>query len=243
MSRHSILLNQRMIAYELKRSNRKSLQIQIEREPSGQAAALIVKAPFHMPLPDIEHFLKQKSAWVLRHLEQVSSQIKAHPPRQYQDSERIWFRGEPCTLRVEEAGSGNKCILYMSNHVLYLQIPADTSREQRQALIENWYRRQAKAILPAKADYYAGIIGVAYGTIRIKDQKSRWGSCSAKGNLNFNWRLIMAPETISDYVVVHELCHLLHMDHSPEFWQCVEKVIPDYRDRRKWLKNNADLLV
>jgi predicted metal-dependent hydrolase len=80
---------------------------------------------------------------------------------------------------------------------------------------------------------------VRYTGIHIKEQKSRWGSCSAKGNLNFNWHIVMAPETIADYLVIHELCHLRHMNHSAEFWHCVSGLYPAYKTARKWLKENG----
>ena len=82
-------------------------------------------------------------------------------------------------------------------------------------------------------------MGVSYGSITVREQKTRWGSCSAKGNLNFNWKLVLMPEEILDYVVVHELAHRLQMNHSTEFWDEVDKILPDYRKRRQWLKENG----
>lgn len=102
---------------------------------------------------------------------------------------------------------------------------------------------KAKRVIPHKVNQYAQQMGVTYGNITIKVQKSRWGSCSAKGNLNFNCLLMNAPEEIIDYVVVHELCHRKEMNHSPKFWTEVEKVIPDYKDRRKWLKDHGNELL
>ena len=82
-------------------------------------------------------------------------------------------------------------------------------------------------------------MGDSYGSITVREQKTRWGSCSAKGNLNFNWKLVLMPEEILEYVVVHELAHRLQMNHSTEFWDEVEKILPDYRKRRQWLKENG----
>lgn len=102
---------------------------------------------------------------------------------------------------------------------------------------------EAVRVLPGKAAYYAPIVGVTYGRITIRNQRTRWGSCSGKGNLNFNCLLMLAPEEVQDYVVVHELCHRLEMNHSPEFWKEVERVLPDYRTAKQWLKEHGDELM
>jgi predicted metal-dependent hydrolase len=97
---------------------------------------------------------------------------------------------------------------------------------------------KAAVVLKQKTEYYARIIGVDYGRITIRHQKTRWGSCSSKGNINYNCMLMLVPDELQDYVVVHELCHRIHMNHSPEFWAEVAKVLPDYKQRRKRLKEN-----
>lgn len=102
---------------------------------------------------------------------------------------------------------------------------------------------QALGVLPDKVRYYAGKIGVDYGRITVRNQKTRWGSCSAKGNLNFNCLLMLAPEEVLDYVVVHELCHRKEMNHSKRFWAEVAKIMPDYDEKRRWLKENGARLI
>ncbi|MCI6553330.1 MAG: M48 family metallopeptidase [Lachnospiraceae bacterium] len=102
---------------------------------------------------------------------------------------------------------------------------------------------QALAVIPAKAARYAQQVGVSYGRITIRNQRSRWGSCSSKGNLNFNCLLMLMPEEVLDYVIVHELCHRKEMNHSERFWREVERVLPDYRERRKWLKEHGSAVI
>lgn len=102
---------------------------------------------------------------------------------------------------------------------------------------------QALKVIPERAAYYAEIIGVSYGRITIRNQKTRWGSCSGKGNLNFNCLLMLTPPEVLDYVVVHELCHRKEMNHSKRFWNEVEKVLPDYWESRKWLKENGGRII
>lgn len=114
------------------------------------------------------------------------------------------------------------------NQVIY-------SKEQEKEL-----RQQARKRLTERTDYYKTILGVDYSRIRIADQKTRWGSCSSTGTISYNWHLVLLPDAILDYVVVHELCHLRQMNHSKDFWNLVESILPDYRSRRKWLKEDGN---
>ena len=104
-------------------------------------------------------------------------------------------------------------------------------------------KRSARALLPDRVKTLADLMGVSYGRITIRAQRSRWGSCSSAGNLNFNCLLMVVPEQVRDYVIVHELCHRLYMNHSALFWKTVEKYVPDYRQKRAWLKANGDALI
>ena len=103
--------------------------------------------------------------------------------------------------------------------------------------------RKALAVIPARVRHFAPIVGVSFGNITIRNQRSRWGSCSGKGNLNFNCLLMLTPEHVIDYVVVHELCHRKEMNHSPRFWAEVERILPDYRRSRQWLKEHEKELI
>ena len=100
-------------------------------------------------------------------------------------------------------------------------------------------RERIQTFIEEKVSHYASVMGVSYGRITMRNQKTRWGSCSSGGNLNFNWRLLLMPERVMDYVIVHELAHRREMNHSAAFWQIVETYLPDYRERRQWLKVNG----
>lgn len=115
--------------------------------------------------------------------------------------------------------------------------PAFTAGQLRQLA------EAARQDLPRRAARFAPLVGVSYGRITIRTQKSRWGSCSSKGNLNFNCLLMLCPEEVRDYVVVHELCHRKEMNHSDRFWRELARVLPDYEKQRKWLKTNGNALI
>lgn len=136
-------------------------------------------------------------------------------------------------FRAEKKGSQS-----MEDVVRKLEDEKISMQESVRELVEQWYRNEAKKYFAAKITVYEGKIGVRSNRLFVKDQKSRWGSCSSKGNINLNWRLLFAPEQIAEYVIVHELCHLKQMNHSTAFWEEVEKILPDYRERRQWLKEH-----
>lgn len=132
-----------------------------------------------------------------------------------------------------------------NNYLKMKDMPVATKQKAKsdyEKRLEAPYRNAAKDYIPKRVAYFAEILDVTYGNITIRDQKTRWGSCSSSGNLNFNWRLILAPPKVLDYVVVHELCHRIEMNHSERFWAQVEKVIPEYKEYRKWLKENGSTL-
>ena len=119
--------------------------------------------------------------------------------------------------------------------IIYLT-QAETKRLET---LEKRYRNAARTQFEQRCAYYRPLTGGSYSSITVRDQKTRWGSCSSRGTLSFNYRLIFAPPAALDYVVVHELCHLTHMNHSKEFWNLVGSVMPDYKTHRKWLKEHG----
>lgn len=125
--------------------------------------------------------------------------------------------------------------------LVMLQKGQDLTEQQKKAL-EDRYRKAAKEYIPKRVAFYQSFVEKSYERITIRDQKTRWGSCSSKGTLSFNWRLMLAPPAVLDYVVVHELCHLMHMNHSKAFWNAVEEIMPNYKIHRKWLKENGNKL-
>jgi predicted metal-dependent hydrolase len=114
-----------------------------------------------------------------------------------------------------------------------------SDHEKMRRAMEKWYRKKADRIINDRVGVYIDKIGKEPKIVKVKEQKRRWGSCTSKGNLYFNWRCIMAPPPIIDYIVIHEMSHLVHPNHSKRFWQKVESILPDYKKRRKWLRDNG----
>lgn len=137
---------------------------------------------------------------------------------------------------------------WIKKHLVQMYFKAEEIKKQKKepaltnADIEKLCQK-ALSVIPDKVKYYAEIMGVTYGRITIRNQKTRWGSCSSKGNLNFNCLLMLMPDKVLDYVVVHELCHLKQMNHSKKFWMEVERYMPDYQNYRKWLNENGGALI
>lgn len=117
------------------------------------------------------------------------------------------------------------------------------AESRRLAAMEKRYREAARERFESRVAYYHRVTGGNYTSITVRDQRSRWGSCSSRGTLSFNFRLIFAPPAVLDYVVVHELCHLTHMNHSADFWNMVASVMPEYREYRKWLRDHGHELT
>jgi predicted metal-dependent hydrolase len=114
---------------------------------------------------------------------------------------------------------------------------------ERTPALERWYRRAARAEIAPRLDRACALAGLSYTTLTIRGQRTRWASCSRSGAMSFNWRLLLAPEAVLDYVVWHEVCHLQVMDHSPRFWTLLARWCPDYRDQSRWLRRHGQTLV
>jgi predicted metal-dependent hydrolase len=151
------------------------------------------------------------------------------------------YLGSYKTLQLTPTADQNTLTVTKTSLILTHSVPLDDKLIH--SVIRRWYIDTARELLTAKTQFWGKKIGVYPSRIMIKEQKTRWGSCSSLKNINYNWRIIMATEDIIDYLVVHEVCHLHHMNHSAEFWQLVETYIPHYQDCRKWLKINGAKLI
>ncbi|HWQ40525.1 MAG TPA: SprT family zinc-dependent metalloprotease, partial [Desulfosporosinus sp.] len=196
--------------------------------------------PVSMEEDEIIPLVENKKEWIFntfKSYRQRHPQIRAE--HEFISGEKLLYKGKNYLLRVLEHEGRHGSVKLIDDQFL-VHINKDIRQEKRREVIrrtlEQWYIGKAKELIHERLALFIDKICVKVNTVRFKNQKTRWGSCSNKGNLNFNWKLVMAPMHIVDYVVVHELCHLRQMNHSKEFWQLVGSQIPDYKERRKWLK-------
>lgn len=211
-------------------SRRRTIGIKVQR------ASVQVNAPVAAPLEEIQAFVQQKSSWIQRHLNrQIQEQAALQLP-QYNEGDVFYYQGQRLTIRLCPLGRTER----MENELLLPQL--NGGRDDRALAVANWLIEQAGIDLPERVQKWARRMGLAPRNIKIRHYKSRWGSCDRKGGLQFNWVIMMAPEDIIDYVVVHELAHLVWFDHSPRFWTLVSQYVPDYLQRRRWLRDQQCLV-
>ncbi len=213
------------------RSRRRTVSLQVTAD-----AQLIVRAPKWVSYTAIQDFVNDKQRWI-RKRQRIAHEIRQrHRPHSFVDGESFLYLGErwPFSLRPD-----SKQPLEFDFGGFSL---GDARYADARACFQDWYRRQAESVIPAKVRAFAARFGLRYRSVRISAAVSRWGSCSSKGTLNFSWRLMMAPMQALDYVVAHELAHLVEHNHSKRFWAQVSQMFPAYRDARRWLRENQQLL-
>jgi predicted metal-dependent hydrolase len=234
-------INDNLIKCEFHRSNRaKKLSITIKDQ------RVRVTVPNHVSMEYAESFLQSRKDWVLKSLEKQRQRAQIERTPTFSSGEKFPYRGRNYPL-VLEYTTGSEYYATFKGSRLIAYIPNNLEAGQQSLLVKEllkkWYVKQAEEILPGQVEYYSKQLNLPYKKLKIKDQKSRWGSCSNKGTINLNWRIIMAPNQVSAYVIIHELTHLRHMDHSRDFWLTVESFLPDYRKWKKWLTRNGNILM
>ncbi len=219
-----------MPGIQLIRSKRKTLTITIEH------GEVIVRAPLRLARSEIQAFVLKKQAWILAKVGEQLSQLAQVPVRQYVDGEYFPLRGRSLRLRLQTRLNQTRRIADE------LYVPCG-SVEKVAERVQAWYRKEAKKVLTEKTERLSKSLGLKYTDIKVRKNKRRWGHCTSKGVLQFNWLIMLAPETVVDYLVAHEVCHLRHFNHGPEFWALVLKCEPDYKQAQDWLKQNGHILV
>ena len=228
------------ITFTVIRSRRRKKTVEVTLDPRD---GVLVSAPWDTPPERITAVVAKRAGWIVR---QASSEV-LHPRRkEFVSGESLPYLGRLARLFVEHAHVRSVSVAF--DHWSFRVVaPSDLADEQRRARIEDalvrWYKEHASERLSARTEYWARRAGYAPTAVLVRDQRQRWGSCSPDGKLRFNWRIVMAPPALIDYVVVHELAHLRERTHSAAFWAEVARLMPDYRPRRSRLKEVGPTLT
>ena len=225
-------------AFELVRSTRRrSISIEISK------AKVVVRAPQFVARADIEKFVHEKSNWVQQKLRQQEQELSAAPVYSFVSGSNLPYLGESLTLVVHKQARSD-VVRYGDKLLVILSSRARVADEtQCKRLVCQWFQQQALVLLEAKTDLAARQLGVRHRSIALKATRSKWGHCTAQGAIQYNWQIVLAPEPVVDYLVAHEVSHLLHHNHSPAFWSAVERLCPDYKKQRAWLKAHGAQLM
>ena len=210
--------------YKLRRSPR-ARRVRVSVESDG---AVRVTLPRRAPLRAADDAVRELAPWIERRrraLERAAAEVARTPGTVPYLGRELTLRPQPGRTRVHRRGDE-----------LLVPVRDDDA-------IERWYRRAARAEIGPRLDAAVARAGTSYAGLTIRGQRTRWASCSSTGGMSFNWRLLLAPEPVLDYVVEHEVCHLEVMDHSPRFWRLLERRVPDWREHAAWLRRYGSTLV
>ncbi|MDF2988876.1 MAG: putative metal-dependent hydrolase [Eubacterium sp.] len=234
----SIILGGRELKYTLKRTNRRSIGISIDK-----TGFVTVAGPNGISEETVRELLREKASWILdklSHFEALAA--RKGKAKEFAGDEEYPYLGKMFKLKIEIETSLKRPVFRLQENTLELYTKNTENTGMLKDYLKLWYVEQFKRIIEQRVGYFSKIMGVTPGKITVREQKTRWGSCSSRGNLNFNWKLIMARPEVLDYVVIHELCHMKEMNHSDRFWALVKELCPRYKEYRKWLKDNGSSL-
>ncbi|MTI49066.1 MAG: M48 family metallopeptidase [Firmicutes bacterium] len=229
----------RKIEFNIIRSNRKTMEIRIT-PPS----TIIVRAPGNITEKAIIQSVEEKKQWILNKLDELKDIDYSKYKKSFVEGEKFLYLGDEYTLQFVVDPSEKKIRVTFENNKLYIISRSNNLiKEKIKLAIEKWYREETLKQILNIVEAHQLSFNSRPRSIRVKEQKKRWGSCNSKKDLMFNWRLGMAPVHIIEYVVVHEMCHMVHLNHSKDFWNLVEKINPDYKERKVWFKKNGHKLT
>ena len=222
--------------YDVSLSRGKKIRLSVD-----ERGVITLHRPRYVSVKEAEAFLFSQRAWLAEKQRKMQKSCAGFI-HTFAPGDQFYYLGQPYALQLKEETS--------KKHVYVERLPDSflikgqgLTPEKVKLAMETWYKKNARIKYENRCAYYAPLLGVSYQSIRIKNQKGCWGSCSAKNNLNFNWRLIMGIPEALDYVVVHELCHLRELNHSIRFWKLVASLLPDYKQREAWILEQQNKIL
>ena len=226
------------VTFALKRSLRKSLGITIERDGS-----VVVRAPLDQSRNEIDAFVAGKRIWVQQKLAQKAAFNREKPRREFVNGQGFLYLGKSYRLKlVEDDGQAIARRLRNGTRVSlkhgYFELPEREKKNARQHFV-SWYTEKTERKVKERIPRYDKRIGIQVEKLRVSDLGHRWASFSRRGTISFNWRSVMAPIWVFDYILVHELAHMVERRHSKKFWRVVARIMPDYEEQVRWLNENG----
>ena len=237
----SIKYGRTQISYTVRRSKRKkTVAINV-----ASPARVVVLSPLYLSPNSIKDIVRKKAGWIIDKQDYFTELEKLFPDKEFVSGEEVLISGRAYRLKVLEVMNSHPADPHLVGRRIVVSVNRDFKNSDKIKYIKKsligWYYSRAEKITRQRARRYEKLLNVSPRELKIKDQKSRWASCSKAGILRFNWRIAMLPISLIDYIIAHELCHLKINNHSPKFWRMVSLVIPDYKERRESLKKYAGI--
>lgn len=231
------------IKYEIRRGKRKKTVALVVQSNTS----VIVLSPYLLSENKIKQVVLKRAGWIIKQQEQIKKLSAGYPVKEFVSGEAFPYLGRQYRLKVVRTGNDKSAPCKLIGGRLCIEIDRKlgdkaASKLVREKLIE-WYLSRAAEKIKERLQGYAKLIGKRPVKLLIRNQRKRWGSCSRLGVLRFNWKVVMAPLSVLDYIIVHELCHLIIKNHSDKFWDKVGSIVLDYKKKRQWLKENSYLIT
>jgi predicted metal-dependent hydrolase len=221
------------IQYNLVRSRRSTADIVVERD-----GRVVVRAPQNLSDKRIARMVDSRRRWIYKTLAEWRDANATRIVREYRNGEGFLYLGRSYRLLLV-TDQDEPVILKNGRFCLRRNLAEGADTATAKAAFRDFYITRGRERLRQRVGYFAPKVGVSVRGLAVRDLGNRWGACSPKGNLSFHWKCLMAPATVIDYIIVHELCHLHHLDHSEAFWNEVDKILPDYPARKEWLRKHG----
>jgi predicted metal-dependent hydrolase len=200
---------------------------------------VVIRTPLRTPDNEIDRFFHSRQTWIAKKLNgQEMRKVIGGEPRKFVAGEEFFYLGDPYPLEIAESNGARKALI-LSHGTFQL---TGNKASQTKELFVKWYRKRAKEVFEERVHFWSSRFGLTPTGITITSAWQRYGSCSSKNRLSFSWRLLMAPYPVIDYIIVHELAHIKEKNHSRNFWQYLEGLMPDYETQKRWLRENSHLL-
>ncbi|NLM12567.1 MAG: M48 family metallopeptidase [Epulopiscium sp.] len=223
----------RSVSFNVVRAKRKTVKIVVS--PPDQ---VVVTVPMTMNKNQIIDIVSTKGKWIVKKMDYFKEMDCLPYKREYVNGELFMYLGNYYPLQIQYDPSIKKTVVALSDDQFIIKTNTNNKEVIKKAM-EQWYRAMAKKVIEERVKYYQKYFYIEPKDIKVKEQKKRWGSCTHENRLLFNWRCIMGTLESLDYIVVHEMSHMIHKDHSKQFWSLVESILPDYKIRKLWLRNNG----